>query len=338
MFKYIVLLSALALAVCSAIFSVTGFSQMFVGAPVLSGLAFAALEVAKLVSVSFLYRYETIPKLLRRYMLSGAIGLTLITSFGIYGYFSAAYAVGSADIQSKISQTSTYQSQLENINIDQTRLVDRLNQLQQIRTQQENRLDVMVSTGKNTSVQQRVIRNQDIEIVELQKQISALSRVRDSVSSIKNNVQNSIATTGKLGSLYYIANTFGLSLDVVMKWFIFIIVLVFDPMSVSLFLAYNYIVKKSNVTDVTNVTELETLKSSNLSEQEATDSQNLSENAAVLTPPEGSGIDSGESNPPRSDSDIPNDQYYRNPTYEWVEGGRWQNDPAALAWKKELGG
>jgi hypothetical protein len=332
MFKYIILGSALSLATCAAIFSVTGFAQMFVGATFAAASAFTALEIAKLASVSFLYRYEDAPKLLRRYMMVGSIVLTIITSFGIYGYLSSAYAAGSSGIQSKENVIQLYNNQLNNVNQTIDRLSSRTSQLQLGRTQQENRLDLLISNGRSTTSQQRIIREQDKEIIDLQKQLTVLTTTKDSLSVQLTTTQNSISSTGKIGTLYYVAQTFGMSLDVIVKWFILLIVVVFDPMSISLFLAYNYIVKKS--TNVTNVTETERLEDSNVTQESVI----LSEKAADFDPPEPPNTPPGES-PTGTGSPVTLEDIddYRHPLYDWSPGGKWIHNPAAIAWKKEVG-
>jgi hypothetical protein len=44
----------------------------------------------------------------------------------------------------------------------------------------------------------------------------------------------------------YISRVLGVELDAVVKWFILVIVLVFDPLSICLVLAYNFLVKKES--------------------------------------------------------------------------------------------
>ena len=45
-----------------------------------------------------------------------------------------------------------------------------------------------------------------------------------------------------IGSFRFIAESFGMAVDQVVKWFIIVIVLVFDPIAVALVLAYNIMV------------------------------------------------------------------------------------------------
>jgi hypothetical protein len=53
-----------------------------------------------------------------------------------------------------------------------------------------------------------------------------------------------INTNSDIGTFVYISKAIGVELDTVVKWFILIIVLVFDPLSICLVLAYNFLVKR----------------------------------------------------------------------------------------------
>ncbi len=53
-----------------------------------------------------------------------------------------------------------------------------------------------------------------------------------------------ITTNSDIGTFVYISRAVGVPLDTVVKWFILIIVLVFDPLSICLILAYNFLIKR----------------------------------------------------------------------------------------------
>lgn len=324
MFKYVILFIAFLLAACAAWFSVSGIAQLFVGATIAVGTMAVALEAAKIVSASFLYRYwNDIPKSLRLYMWSGTIILMVITSIGIYGYLTTAYAYAATDIRDKESKITLYENQTSTIDKNIERLTMRSNQLIQLRNQQENRLDELIRLGRGTSTQQRIIREQDVEIASMQKQINELSTRRDSLQTLVTNAKGKIDSSGKLGTFYYIANTIGVPLDTIVKWFTLIIVLVFDPMSISLFLAYNLIVKKNS--------------SKNQNEGFVVNTDDLSENVQSIS----SRSSDTSSNTPIPDvdpiADNSNMPYYRRSDFEWIPGGSWESDPEAIAWRREVG-
>jgi len=318
MFSYVVLLSAALLAVCAAWFSVSGIAQLFAGAGLAAGFMASALELGKLVGVSFLYRYRnSIPKTLRLYMWTGTVVLMLITSVGIYGYLSSAYASSAKDIQNKQNEIALYTTQQQTIESDIKRLVERSSQLQNLRAQQENRLDEFVRLGRSTLTQQRIIREQETEIKKLQTEISSLSKTRDSLSLAKTTVTNSITTTGKLGTFYYVAQTIGVPLDTIVKWFIIVLVMVFDPMSISLFIAYNVIVEQQR-------------NKKGMSKHGNSEVESDIALEPTILPFEYNKTDINTTEL----STIP---YYMEPGYDWKNDTRWHDDPAARGFKGTLG-
>jgi predicted nucleic acid-binding Zn-ribbon protein len=91
-FKYIIGLSALFIAGCSAFFSVCGLGFLFAGAIVPVMIMASSLEIGKLVAASFLYRYwHHLNHLLKIYLLIAVLVLIGITSLGNYGYLARAY-------------------------------------------------------------------------------------------------------------------------------------------------------------------------------------------------------------------------------------------------------
>ena len=267
--KYLLTLSTTLIAGCAAAFSIWGIGKLFSGAPYETMFMAAALELGKIVIVTFLYRYwSQIRTFLRTYLVLGALLLMIITSGGIYGYLSSAYATAALGFQSQRAEvtlvetqqttlTSTYQSGLERIKNNDTRV----NQLQQYRTQQESRLDSLV--GRNGFItQQSMVRQADNDIRALQAEsrtIEASNRdllaQRDSLESVKLLKETETNTNSKLGSFWYIAQTLGVPLDTVVKWFVLIIVLVFDPLAISLVIAYNVIKKTEEEDELKKNTE-----------------------------------------------------------------------------------
>lgn len=327
MFPILVLISALLLAGCAALFSVTGIASLFVGASLSAGIMAGSMELAKIVSVSFLYRYhKQMPKLLRAYMWAGTVVIMIITSVGIYGYLSSAYATSATDIQSKENEIVLYQNMQQTAQDNITRLQTRSTQLQDMRAQQEARVDEYMRLGRTTSVQQRIIREQDAEIKKNQDEITALSKTKDSLALLATTTMNSIGTSGKIGTFYYVAKSFNVPLDTIVKWFILVLVVVFDPMSIALFIAYNVALNKNRKAEV-------------LSPNSPAD---LSQNVDNIS------VRSDIAHKLERTEDIPKDSiiettelntipYYMKEDFDWYTDDRWHNDPAAQSYWTHLG-
>ena len=254
-FKTLVSFSALLIAVCAALFSVTGIGKLFAGAAVSAMVMASALELGKLVGVSFLYRYwEEIPKALKSYMTAASIILILITSAGIYGYLSSAYATVAAEPLKMNADVQIYNSQATTLDEEIKRKTARLDQIISLRGQQENRIDNLISkstTGSNTSIRsaQNSLSELNRTATALQKEINQSSAQRDSLKARSLTKEVEINTNSDIGTFVYIAKAIGIELDTVVKWFILIIVFVFDPLSICLVLAYNFLEKRGQIVE-----------------------------------------------------------------------------------------
>ena len=100
--------SALFVAFNAAFFSVFGLSKLFAGATSSVIMMASSLELAKLVTAAYLYRYwDNINTIMKTYLLLGVITLILITSGGIFGFLSNAYQGATIDFE-KQSTTLIY--------------------------------------------------------------------------------------------------------------------------------------------------------------------------------------------------------------------------------------
>jgi hypothetical protein len=249
-FKTLVFISAMFITACAAVFSVSGIGKLFAGAAISAILMASSLELGKIVSISFLYRYwNEIGKTLRWYLLTSAAVLMVITSAGIYGYLSAAYAKVAAGPLQTTTEMAALESQAKTIDADVERKTKRLDQLIGLREQQETRLDDLISrttTGNSSAVRsvQNQITQYDRDVKELQAQVSQLSSQRDSLLASRSMKEVEISANSDIGTMVYIAKILGTDLDTVVKWFTLVIVLVFDPLAVALIIGFNFLVKK----------------------------------------------------------------------------------------------
>lgn len=249
-FKSLVSFTALVIAGCAALFSVTGIGTLFAGAAASAMVMASALELGKLVGISFLYRYWTeIPKALKGYMAVASIVLIMITSAGIYGYLSSAYAKVAADPLKMNAEVQILNSQATTLDEEIERKTQRLDQIIALRGQQENRIDNLIGkseTGNNSTI--RTAQNSLVELNKtantLQQEINMASAQRDSLLAKSLNTDVAITTNSDIGTFVYISRAIGVELDTVVKWFILVIVLVFDPLSICLVLAYNFLNKR----------------------------------------------------------------------------------------------
>ena len=327
-FKTLVSFSALAIAGCAALFSVTGIGTLFAGAAVSAMVMASALELGKLVGVSFLYRYwSEIPKALKSYMLVASIVLVGITSAGIYGYLSSAYAKVAAEPLKMNADIQIYNSQATTLDEEIKRKTARLDQIIALRGQQENRIDNLISkstTGSNTSIRsaQNSLAELNRTATSLQKEINQTSAQRDSLKARSLTKEVEINTNSDIGTFVYIAKAIGVELDTVVKWFILIIVLVFDPLSICLVLAYNFLIKR----ELKEQPKPLELYGDNI--QPAAEEQKIDTNPEI-----------------KSEQDIINKYLDLNgngipdwmePHFDWNNTSLWINNPVATLYKQQV--
>ena len=233
-FKYYVGLSALLIAGSAAFFSVFGLSKLFAGATLSVIIMAGSLEFGKIIGASFLYRYwNSIANWLKIYMTVGVITLVGITSAGIFGFLSNAYQGATIEFE-KQSVTLFYQE-------------DRLEQLEEDKVYLKDELEQAVNAlPDNYPTAKRQLREEyNPKVLELNDQILD---VKQDISDLKVEL---VETGVDVGPVIYLARAFGTDIDTVTKFFIFILIFVFDPMAVSLVIAFNKIIleerEKENV-------------------------------------------------------------------------------------------
>ena len=240
-FQYVVGLSALLVAGSAAYYSVFGLSKLFSGAMFAVVVMAGSLEFAKLVSASFLYRYwDRVNKVLKIYMTVGVVVLVFVTSAGIFGFLSNAYQ--GATVQFEKESTALLYKE------------DRLEQLSEDKKFLKEELEVAVSElPDNFRTAKRKLRE------EYQPKINKINTDMMTLKSEIGDLKIILVETGiDVGPAIYLARVFGTDVDTVVKFFIFILIFVFDPMAISLVIAYNRILE-DNI-EVSSDTDIPTKK------------------------------------------------------------------------------
>jgi hypothetical protein len=245
--KSLVGLSAVIVAGCAAYFSVTGLGVLFAGATVSVMVMAGALELAKLVAATYLKQeWDTIKGFNKWYLTISVVVLMLITSAGIFGYLSNAFQQQNLELQKVERDIAVYQTQIEKNDLEITRYTTQLTNQQNIRNSQEANISKVVERDGNTSRLTQMVKNADAEITTISKRIDDLTIQNnvalDSINSIKNN---NIELEREVGGFRFVAEAFNIPLNDVVKFFILLIVLVFDPLAVALIIAFNGLIMKS---------------------------------------------------------------------------------------------
>lgn len=248
--SFIVLTSALMLALTSAYFSIIGISNLFSGAFFSVMCMAIGLEISKLVSTTFLYRYwDRSTRLIKWYLIIAVFILMVITSAGIFGFLSSAYQSSSLNFklnQDKIVATELSKGFYTNqINSSE----ERIRVLNETRKIQENRLSESLTNQflSRNPIQLQQIQQQTIKMVDqanddIKNENTKIEEFRTKIQSIDQTVtEMKVASNEKkdIQTFKFLADSLGTSLDTVVKWFIICLILVFDPLAIALILAYN---------------------------------------------------------------------------------------------------
>jgi len=249
--KVLVGLSAILVAGCAAYFSVTGLGVLFAGASLSVMVMAGALELAKLVAATYLKQeWDVLQGFNKWYLTISVATLMLITSAGIFGYLSNAFQQQNLSIQKVERDIAVYQTQIEKNDKEIERYTTQLTNQQNIRNSQEANLSKQIDKDKSTSRVSQMIRTADKEIASVSKRIDELTIQNnvalDSINVIKNN---NIELEREVGGFRFVAEAFGVPLNDVVKFFILIIVLVFDPLAVALIIAFNGLIMRRKEED-----------------------------------------------------------------------------------------
>ena len=254
MFKYVVLLSAIVIATVAAFFSISGLGKLFGGSFLAVVIMASALEAGKLVTASLLTRHwNDLTRLMRAYYLLATFTLIVITSAGIYGFLTAAYQTTADQLSILDRQTQVldlrkerYQEQLDLYIGERETLSSTVGELSRglannvIQYVDEETGQLVTSTSLNT----RLALQEQLQIATQERGNLALriEELTDSVTQLDLQALSLVVDSevvAEVGPLRYLSNLTGWPMDQVVNAFALLLIFVFDPLAVSLVVAYN---------------------------------------------------------------------------------------------------
>jgi hypothetical protein len=207
-------LTAIALSIIAAFYSVIGLAQIFPGSfwPIV--LMGGVLEIAKLVTVSWLYNnWKVTVPIMRYYFLIAIVFLMMITSMGIFGFLSKAHLESNIVVGANSVQIKTIESQ-EKI--------------------ARERLDYLLKRAGDDP--DKIARRTDNAIQETQAELKRLSEQKLPLLKEENTLM------AEVGPIKYIAEALYTKedpdfIDKAVRTVIVIIIVVFDPLAILLLIA-----------------------------------------------------------------------------------------------------
>ena len=247
------------MAAIVAYVSVGGLLKVFSGAGTLGLLFFSAIEVAKIVATSAMHTYGKKIGVIYKGLLSLGIGIAmLITSIGIYGFLSSTYKETFMKLESVEAQVSLltkqrdgYQGQLDIVNAEKESINARISELSKgisnnvIQYRDQETGQIITTTSSST---RKTLENQLNSATERLDNVSLKSdELNNKVFELDNQITEvklGNDSAAELGPLKYLSEVTGKSMDEVMKYFIFLLIVIGDPMAVLMVIVFNKIVHK----------------------------------------------------------------------------------------------
>ena len=167
-------------------------------------------------------------------MTVGVVTLVGITSAGIFGYLSNAYQGATIQFE-KQSTTLLYKE-------------DRLVQLEEDKIYLKQELEQSLSSLPDNYItaKRKLREDYNPKVLELNDDIL---NIKQEIGDLKVGL---IETGVDVGPAIYLARAFKTDIDTVVKFFIFILIFVFDPMAIALIIAYNRVLEDENIEGISN--------------------------------------------------------------------------------------
>jgi hypothetical protein len=226
------------------------------------------LEFSKLVVITFLHdHYKTLKTAFKVYLISSAIVLMVLTSVGVYGYLTNSYQETAKSIyetQNKIAlleqKKKIFTEQKTQIDTLVKQKTERISSYDKLRLSQESSLNSQLTQKQGTRGLQKNIQSVDQSTQTLNGEISQLNQksigLSDSVALLEQQklVLENSTFTSEIGPLLYLSRLTEKPMDIIVNWFILILVSILDPLAVSLVIAANHLKHKekevkSQITD-----------------------------------------------------------------------------------------
>ena len=240
-FGILTLATALIISVSAAYYSILGLTAIFAAAfwPIV--ILGSSLEVGKIVSTLWLHKYWHLAEMQYKIYLCSAVAiLMLLTSMGVFGFLSKAHtdqSMISGDVMAKISIYDEKIKQSRD-NIDMARRA--LTQMDAAVDQTMSRSTTEQGADKAAQLRRsqgnernRLLKEIDVE----QKKIQALNEQRAPIAAEVRKVEAEVGPLKYIAALIYGDNPEANVLEKAVRWVIILIVIVFDPLALTLLLA-----------------------------------------------------------------------------------------------------
>ena len=242
-FGFSILATALLLSIVAAYYSVAGLTAIFSAATIPVIIMGGSLELGKIVATVWLHNnWKRAGWAFKAYLIPAVAFLMLLTSMGIFGYLSKAHSDQSLVSGDSMSKVAIYDEKIktarENIDVNRKALKQMDEAVDQVMGRSTS------ETGADKSVALRRAQQKErgrllAEIQADQKTIITLNEERAPLAAEFRKIEAEVGPIKYIAALVYGDNPDANVLEKAVRLVIIMIVLVFDPLALTLILAAN---------------------------------------------------------------------------------------------------
>ena len=252
---WFLLFCALGLSGSAAYYSVLGLSVVFSGVAIPVIVMGSFLEISKLAIATYLHdKWKETYGVLKIYMTTALVTLSIITSLGIYGLLSTGF-------QENIAKLEINNKQVKNIELKKKRFEEIKDELNKEKTTLDGDITKLRDgLSNNTTTQtvdrrtgQLITRANNANRKTFENQLKDAQVRRDTLSNKIDNMNDSITKLdvdilnmeseeikgSELGTIKYLSEVLGWDIKRTANLFILILIFVFDPLAITLVIATN---------------------------------------------------------------------------------------------------
>lgn len=242
-FGLAILATAVLLSCVAAYYSVAGLTAIFSAATIPVIIMGGSLELGKIVATVWLHNnWRRAPFLFKAYLVPAVAFLMLLTSMGIFGYLSKAHSDQSLVSGDAVAKVAIYDEKISTAKDNIATNRKALKQMDEAVDQVMGRSDDEKGADKAVAIRRSQAKERTRLLAEIdaeQKKISALSEERAPLAAEFRKVESEVGPIKYIAALVYGDNPDANVLEKAVRLVIIMIVLVFDPLALTLILAAN---------------------------------------------------------------------------------------------------
>ena len=242
-FGYLILFISVIISAIAAYYSVVGLTAIFAAAVVPVMIMGGALEAGKIVATVWLHNnWRRAGYAFKMYLVPAIVFLMLLTSMGIFGFLSKAHGDQSLVSGDAMARVAIYDEKIkiskDNIDANRKALKQMDEAVDQVmgRSSDEKGADKAVAVRRS---QQKERARLQAEIQAEQKTITTLGEEAAPLRAEFRKVEAEVGPVKYIAALIYGDEASKNMLEAAVRWVIILIVIVFDPLALTLILAAN---------------------------------------------------------------------------------------------------